>query len=481
MFRIFSSRQYPGFQVLSALLFLAVLASLRCGQPVPPTGGPRDSLPPLLTGANPADSSVNVNGKRITLQFDEYINLDNPFEKITYSPVPEIAPQVEAKLKTLTIRLKDSLEPNTTYSIDFGEAIQDINENNKLKDFRYVFSTGPKIDSGLVRGRVFLAETGKTDSTLIMVLHKSGVDSAVAKQRPRYVARVNRNGDFVFRYLAPGDYAIFALKDIDGQKRYDQKSELIGFMEKRVVADQPEAVTLYAFSEEAEPTPPPPAGPVGIPGVQKNKDDKRLRYTASLDGNKIDILGDFTFTFENKLATFDSAKLIFTDEQFNPIRNYTLMQDSTRRKLTVQHTWIPDKKYKFIIQREFAKDTAGNFVAPTDTLDVQAKSESEYGGLTIRVRNLDTTAGPVLQLYQNEKLELSIPLRAERQSVRLMKPAEYEVRVLYDRNRNGRWDTGNYWEKRQPEKVVARQQNMNIRANWDNEMEIDLTQLDGKE
>jgi hypothetical protein len=428
-------------------------------------------------GANPADSSVNVRSNRITLQFDEYVNLDNPFEKITYSPVPEKAPQVEGKLKTVTIRLRDTLEPNTTYSIDFGEAIQDINENNKLKDFRYVFSTGPKIDSGLVRGRVFLADNGKTDSTLVVVLHRSSDDSAVAKQRPRYVARVNRDGDFVFRYLAAGDYAIFALKDIDGQKKYDQKSELIGFQEKRVVADQPEAVVLYAFSEEPETPKAPAAGPVGVPGVPKNKDDKRLRYTSNLEGNKLDILGDFTFTFENKLASFDSAKLIFADEQYNPIRNYLLLPDSTGRKLTVKHSWTPDRKYKFIIQRDFAKDTAGNFVAPTDTLDFQAKNESDYGALTIRTRNLDTSAGPILLFYQNEALEFTLPLRAERQSIRLVRPAEYDLRVLYDRNRNGRWDTGNYWEKRQPERVVGRKQKLNLRANWDNELEIDLREL----
>jgi hypothetical protein len=143
----------------------------------------------------------------------------------------------------------------------------------------------------------------------------------------------------------------------------------------------------------------------------------------------------------------------------------------------VKHSWTPDRKYKFIIQRDFAKDTAGNFVAPTDTLDFQAKNESDYGALTIRTRNLDTSAGPILLFYQNEALEFTLPLRAERQSIRLVRPAEYDLRVLYDRNRNGRWDTGNYWEKRQPERVVGRKQKLNLRANWDNELEIDLREL----
>ncbi len=163
---------------------------IRCGQPIPPTGGPKDSLPPLLVAAQPADSTVNFKGNRIVLQFNEYISLENPFEKLSFSPVPNIAPVAEGRLKTVTIKFKDTLEPNTTYSIDFGDAIQDINEKNTLRDYRYVFSTGPKIDSGLIRGKVFIAENGKTDSTLIVVLHRSKDDSAVAKERPRYATRV---------------------------------------------------------------------------------------------------------------------------------------------------------------------------------------------------------------------------------------------------------------------------------------------------
>ncbi|MCU0380326.1 MAG: Ig-like domain-containing protein [Chitinophagaceae bacterium] len=462
---------------LCCLVLLVIAVAPRCGQPIPPTGGPRDSLPPMLTGAQPADSTVNFRGNRITLQFDEYITLENPFEKLSYSPLPKTNPQAEGKLKTVTIKLKDSLEPNTTYSIDFGDAIQDINENNALRDFRYVFSTGPKIDSGLIRGRVFLAENGKTDSTLVVVLHRSSDDSAVAKERPRYATRINRDGEFVFRYLAAGDYAIFALKDIDGGKKYDQKSEAIGFLDKRVVADQDEPVILYAFTESPEPVKPPPPPAPGAAGVEKSKDDKRLRYSLNLDANKLDILGDLVLTSENKLASYDSSKLILSDEKFMPIPAYTLLPDSTGRKLTVKHSWIEGRKYNLIIQRDFAKDTAGNFVSRTDTLAIQAKDQSDYGSLSIRILNLDSNANPILQFYRDEKAELSLPLRLDRYNIRLFRPGEYEVRVLYDRNGNGTWDTGNYWEKKQPERVVARKQKMSIRQNWDNELEINLQEL----
>ena len=128
---------------LAITVILAITGS-GCGQPIPPTGGPRDTLPPLITSAEPADSSLNFKGNKITINFNEYITLDNPFEKITYSPLPKINPLVEGKLKTVTIKIKDTLEPNTTYSIDFGESITDINENNKLSRLQVCFFYGPK-------------------------------------------------------------------------------------------------------------------------------------------------------------------------------------------------------------------------------------------------------------------------------------------------------------------------------------------------
>ncbi len=461
---------------LSFFISLSVwlISGSGCGQPIPPTGGPRDSLPPLITGAEPADSSLNFNGNKITLTFNEYITLDNPFEKITYSPLPKINPQVEGKLKTVIIKIKDTLEPNTTYSIDFGESITDINENNKLRDFRYVFSTGPRIDSGVLTGRVYLAENGKTDSTLIVVLHKNGYDSAVAKEKPRYAAKLNKDGDFTFRYLAPGEYYIFALNDEGGQKTYNQESQYIGFLDKPVSANQNEKIVLYAFTEKAEIKKGSTSPVTQPPAATKSKDDKRLRLITNLDGGRQDILGNLVLKSETKLASFDSAKLIFTDEAYKPITAYTIRRDSTLKQLILTYTWTENSKYNLIIQKDFAKDSAGNFTTRTDTLPFQAKKESDYGSLDIKLLNLDSTQHPILLLYRDEQIELQQPLESNRYKYRLFKPGEYEVRILFDKNQNRKWDTGNYWKKLQPEKIVARKQKLTIRSNWDNELEINL-------
>jgi uncharacterized protein (DUF2141 family) len=455
---------------LTGLLSITMLA-LSCGQPMPPTGGPRDSLPPILQRANPVDSTRNFTGDRITLTFDEYVQVENPFEKVSFSPVPKVKPLIEAKLKNVNIRIKDTLEPNTTYSIDFGDAIRDINENNPVKDYAYVFSTGGVIDTASLSGRVFYAETGKTDSLMQVILHRDMDDSAVAKIRPRYMTRTDAKGQFNFRFLAPGTYRIFAIKDADGGLKYDQASEYFGFADSAVSTQDTRPILLYAFQIESEDARK-PAG--SSPPAARNKDDKRLKFSLNLEGEKLDILGTFVMNFENKLAAWDSSKFQLTDEKFNTLPKPSLLPDSTGRKLTVTHTWTAGTKYRIILQKDFAKDSMGNSITRTDTLKFESKKESDYGALNIRVKGLDTTLKPVLLIYKEEALEKAQPLRLSRYTFKLFRPGDYSIRILYDTNGNGRWDTGDYWRKIQPERVNSRKQKLSIRPNWDNEFEIDL-------
>ena len=142
-----------------------------CASIIPPQGGPRDSLPPRLIKASPADSTRNFTGNRIAFSFYEFVDLQNIQENLLVSPSPKTNPLIESKLNTVTVRIKDSLEPNTTYSLNFGNAIKDYNEGNVMKEFTYTFSTGPYIDSLELHGKVILAENGRADSTLIVLLH----------------------------------------------------------------------------------------------------------------------------------------------------------------------------------------------------------------------------------------------------------------------------------------------------------------------
>src|SRR4026209_298222 len=148
----------PFFLVILFISKIVVLSG--CANIIPPTGGLRDSLPPLLVKVTPPDSSKGFNTKTITFTFDEFI--DQPqdiFRKLIVSPMYSTMPVIENKLKTLTVKIKDTLEPNTTYYYNFGDAIKDINEGNVLQNLSYIFTTGNELDTMQLSGNVVLAET----------------------------------------------------------------------------------------------------------------------------------------------------------------------------------------------------------------------------------------------------------------------------------------------------------------------------------
>ena len=456
-----------------SILMIAIWSLLTgCGQQIPPTGGPRDTLPPKLITAIPAYGAKNFKSDRIVLVFDEFISLDKPFEKLIYSPTPKINPLAEGKLKTVTIKLKDTLEENTTYSIDFGNALRDVNENNPLNNFYYTFSTGDYIDSGFLTGQIFLAETGKTDSTMIAVLHNKMEDSAVAKEKPRYYTKLNRDGSFVFRNLRPGRYNIFGLKDVDGGKKYDQSSELIAFADSSIEVGVDTAVVLYAFEELNEK--PIIVKPPKAKSTEENKkaEIKRLKFSTSLEGNKQDLLSPLVISSEHPLKEFDSTKIRLTDNDFVPIPGIKVEQDSTMKKLTINHSWPENTSFKLILEKDLATDTLDNKYVKTDTLSFSSKKESEYGSIDIRIDEIDTSNHPILLLIKENKIFLKQKIQLPRYQIKLFNPGEYQMSVLYDENNNGTWDTGNYWKKLQPEKVISRKQPFLIKANWDNEVRI---------
>ena len=176
------------------LIAISVTSGPGCANIIPPQGGPKDSLPPVLIKATPGDSTRNFTGNKITFTFNEFIDVQGIQENLNVSPSPGINPKIDFKLNALSVKLVDSLESNTTYSINFGDAIKDFTEGNTLKGFTYTFSTGRYIDSLELKGKVILAETGKIDTTLIVLLHTSPADSAIIKERPRYVAKLDGTG-----------------------------------------------------------------------------------------------------------------------------------------------------------------------------------------------------------------------------------------------------------------------------------------------
>ncbi len=462
-----------GFSLL--LLVIAGLISLvhtGCANIIPPGGGPKDSLPPVLLGANPKDSSRHFNAKQITLTFDEYVTLDNIQENLIVSPNPKNAPQVESKLRTVTVKLKDSLEANTTYAINFGNAIKDVNEGNVAKQFTYVFTTGNTIDSGSVSGVVQLAANGKFDSTLIVVLHRNLADSAIHKLPPRYYARVNSKGQFHFTNLPQGRFNVFVLPN-DYSKRYDDSTKLFAFLDSTIAIGETQPLLLHAFQEYVEK--PKTIKSSTSEKKSKNPEDKRLKMITSLSSGDQDLLGDIELSFNRKLAHFDSARILLTDTNFAPLKNVRYAEDTGLTKITLKYPWPEDTQFRLIIQKEAIADSAGISLLKSDTLRFKTKKESEYGSLRFRIRSLDLSKNPVLQLIQSDKVVDSIPVTRQELYWRLYRPGDYEMRVLYDKDKNGTWSPGHFWTgpRSQPEIVVPAQPGkFTIRANWDNEWDV---------
>ncbi|HTN07150.1 Ig-like domain-containing domain [Agriterribacter sp.] len=457
------------------LLYKLLVFTSGCAQIIPPTGGPRDSLPPVMLSAVPKDSTLNFTGNKIVLAFDEYIQLERPEEQLIISPVPKVSPLIEAKLKEITIRIKDTLEENTTYSINFGKALKDINEGNPAKQFTYIFSTGKYIDSSSLLGKVTVAETGRPDSTLIVMLHRNFEDSAVSKEKPRYFTRLDSAGRFAFHNIAPGRYTIFALKDQGGQKMYMRNSDLFAFYDSALIIGHNNIrPVLYAFAEVPEEKRPggARAGATAKPSAAKK--EKKLSYSTNLESNQQDLLGDLTLTFSEPLQSFDSTKLRFTDTLFHPVNGYHVKADSVNKLFTLTYPWKEEQEFRLIVEKDIAKDSSGTELAKADTIRFKTKKNSDYGRLRIRLQNLDTAQHIVLVFYKTDKIEKSQPLTGKDVNFTLFHTGDYEIRILYDTNNNGKWDSGNYWLKLQPEKIVSDGKKYTVRPNWDNEITIEL-------
>jgi Bacterial Ig-like domain len=466
------------------LLLLLLMVLIRfplitgCANMIPPTGGPRDSLPPVLVTAVPAPRTLDFTAKRIVLTFDEYIDLKDARTELIVSPVPKIEPMVESKLRTLTIRMKDTLQPNTTYALNFGKSIRDINEGNILKNFTYVFTTGKYIDSLQYRGRVIMASTGKADSTLIVMLYDKLEDSAVVKVKPRYVTRVDTSGNFVFRYLHPGTYALYALKDESGTHMYNSVSQVFAFADTPVnIGSDPAPIQLYAYADTSGFKPVKKTAPVAV--APKKKDEKpRILLSVNIQNGILGLLDSFQLISQYPIRYFDSSKVRFTNDTFTNITgHYYYTEDSTHKKITLKYKWASGTKYHLILQKDFGEDTLGHHLLKIDTLTFTTKKESDYGNVKLRFRDIDLKKNPVLQFVQGDQVKYTHVFGNSHFFVStLFEPGEYNLRILYDDNRNGKWDPGRFFDhpRVQPEKVVPITRKLNIRSNWDTEVDISL-------
>ncbi len=456
-----------------ALLIFILLAQFMitlgsgCAQIGAPTGGPKDTIAPVLVKATPEINKINFNGNKITLTFNEYIELQDLPSNLLISPLQKTMPSIKSNLRSIYITLKDTLLSNTTYTINLGNAVKDINEGNIYKNLQYTFSTGNVIDSLQLSGNVTMAETGKIDSTLIALLYLNALDSSVTTRKPDYIARVDGKGNFLFTHLPASTVRVYVLKDGDGGKTYNSKKELFGFYDADINTTNATApIILYAYAEEKS---------MKESKVEKKQSkEKKLSFSNNLNGPKKDLLEPLKLTFNTAIKKLDVKSIVLTDTSFKVLPNINITLDSSQGVITIDYKWIPETRSCLIIPKEAIEAEEGKTLSSTDTIYFLTKSISDYGNVVLHFNNLNITKKPVLQFVTGDQVKYTYPITGNEWSNKLFPPGEYEVRILYDANSDGVWTPGKYKEKLQPEKITLLPQKLSVKANWDNERTIDL-------
>ena len=217
--------------VLGAAL-VCVLLLWGCASIGNPSGGPRDEDPPRFVRANPAPGSVNVDPSNINIDFNELVNVKDAFQKVVLSPPTKNTPRVSTRGRRVVVNITDTLLPNTTYTIDFGDAIEDNNEANKLSGYAYTFSTGPTLDSLRIAGMVLGAEDMEPQQGVFVGAYISKEDSAFIRMPFERLARTDEYGRFIIRGLQDTTYRLFALNDLDNDKHYANPEEDIAWFDE---------------------------------------------------------------------------------------------------------------------------------------------------------------------------------------------------------------------------------------------------------
>jgi len=304
-------------------LILVFLMIYGCASMKTPEGGPRDTTAPKVLKMEPKNLTTNFTSKKIVIDFDEYIKLANEFKEFTISPEQEKPPILKAKLRRLEVTLQDSLETNTTYTLNFGKSIADINEGNALKNFTYVFSTGPTLDSLTISGNVKNALSGQPEIEAVVFILPLAKDSIFGKKKPSIYTTTDSSGNFKLNNLKKGTYKIYAIKETGGDKIYQQFTDQVGFIKEPFqLTKNSDSLNMTIFKELAT---------IFIVSDRKINNDgsismnfnQKLRKPeiSILDPSNVDVGKIVQFNKSNdsvkvwlKELNFDSVKLVIKDE-----------------------------------------------------------------------------------------------------------------------------------------------------------------------
>ncbi len=524
---------------MRVLCFFIVLFLISCANQGSLIGGDKDENPPSLEGAYPPMGSVNFDQNGFILEFDENIQVKNLNQNLLVSPFLETKPKVKVKPRSIEIELQDELLPNTTYTFNFGNAIQDLNEGNELSGFTYVFSTGVLIDQSSFEGKMVDAATGKVPEDGVWVLlYDSDVDSLFQTTPPRYATPVKEDGTYQFQNLKNGQYQIFALSDKNSNYYYDLPNEQIAFVDRLVsvndstifeqtlelfeplpesgfvrnaTSDQPNSLVLETsanterflikFYPEIKPK-----------FTKAYKDSIRYWFdndfpdslSVSVDNQLVDTLSVLNFeeeiqdtTFKIRLKGYDDYSSNFSLEltsknpfDFSGSERPILLEDSLfvaggvelipdsldATLFEVKHNFLYGKEYILQFEDSLFTDFYG---LPSDSLGVSftVPEKEKLSVLSIDLVSENVPNTPLIfHLNKGKDVYLTRYLRNINDEIIIsdLPPGRFTVTLIIDENGNQKWDTGDYTSKQQPEKVLVYDTEIETRANWDVDVQINL-------
>ncbi len=511
------------------IILLFVISSWSCAQIVAPTGGEEDIIPPEIIAVNPEKFSVNFSSTEIELEFDEYVRVNRWKDQFIASPPLKYPIVTKVKGKKVILSIKDTLLENSTYLFRFGKSIVDITENNPLSDFTYVFSTGTYIDSLQLSGRVKTAESDEALENSLVMLYSDEGDSLPYKQLPKYLCKTDELGNFQFENLAEGDYQVFALLDENDNFLYDQVKENIAFLNEPVrVAQNNEPVELLSFIAENEiqyVKKQEENGPVlklimnksgdaiQIAALDTLLDDiliqqetsklsdtliywfKSLEETSfslelstdssvidtikvNLDSltetlqvkpfTSVDFFKDLSLKFNFPIASMDTSRvLLFSSDSVK--LPFQITRGKTPLNWNLKHPWKSKLAYRLLILPGAFEDI---YAQTLDSLEQSfiVSSPEDFGNLVLKIQD-DNKISKLVQVIQGQNIVKQVFPIEGNATFNNLSPGSYQIRLVYDSNANGKWDTGNYPLRVQPENCIIFNEQVQIRANWDKEIE----------
>ncbi|MEJ7556988.1 MAG: Ig-like domain-containing protein [Pedobacter sp.] len=526
-----------------ALLTVLILMIYGCASIQTPQGGPRDDKAPEIVSMLPKNLTTNFNSKKILIEFDEYFKIENEVKEFSISPELKVAPTLKVKQRRLEITFTDTLEKNTTYTLNFGKAIADINEGNAIKNLTYVFSTGPVLDSLSIRGRVTNTKTGKPELDAVAFILPLNRDTLFGKGRPSIYTRTDSNGNYQLNNLRKDTYRIYALKETNGDKIYQQPTDEIGFIKDSVVlTNNIDSANIKLFKEDAlvfrilerklekdgsisftfnQKLKKPEVVVLDPPALDVSKRLKFSKYHDSLklwltdlsfDSTKISIRDDgkllqtttitrgkketytrvltaagnldgstlnpnhpLRLTFNLPVDSVDRTKITLLEDSV-AVSNFSITKDSLDfLTYIVRYPWKAKRPYDI-------KYGAGAFTAIFNaknkefTQTFTLGSRDDYGTLIAKIVVPEKNKSYILDILNESSAVINTSVLTQDTTITFQnyRAGKYFLRITYDNNKNGIWDTGNVFKRVQPERIWNEPVEMSIRANWDRNVTVTI-------